>query len=127
MTKSFCVLIVDDNRELVETFKDIFEFKDFEVRTAYSGAEAVALVKQHDFDAVVLDLVMPGMSGVETIQALNWLGSTAQVIVVTGYAESEQAEAARQQGVLRVFPKPLVVEDVVSLLCQLREDKPDAA
>lgn len=125
MKNSFSVLVVDDNRELVETFKDIFEFKDFEVATARGGAEALSLFQQRGFDAVVLDLVMPGMTGAETMRAIRKLDAAAQFIIVTGYADSVQIDEVNRQGTLGVFPKPLVVEDVVQLLSRLRDEKPD--
>jgi DNA-binding NtrC family response regulator len=121
MANEFRILIVDDNAELNETFKDIFEFKGFAVATAQSGDEAVALACKSRFDAVMLDLVMPGMDGAATLRAIKQLAPDTRFIVVTAYRNSPAAAEAVRDGALRVFQKPLVVEEVVSFLTKLRE------
>lgn len=124
MADRFHILIVDDNTELVETFKDIFEFKDFAVTTAQRGDEAVAHARKHRFDAVMLDLVMPGMNGASTLRAIKQIIPDTRFIVLTAYYENSPiADEAKRDGALRVFHKPLAVEEVVNFLTKLREEQ----
>jgi DNA-binding NtrC family response regulator len=121
MANRFHVLIVDDNAELVETFKDIFELKEFAVTCAANGAEAIAQARQAKFDIVLLDLVMPGMDGAETMKAIKQFAPRTRFIVVTAYDNSPIAAQAQREGALRMFQKPLVIEEVVDFLTRLRE------
>ena len=125
MASEFHLLIVDDNTELNETFKDIFEFKGFTVTTAQTGDEAVALARKFRFDAVMLDLVMPGMDGAATLRSIRELAPDTRFIVVTAYENGPIAAEARRTGALRVFQKPLVAEEVVRFLTGLRDKPPE--
>jgi len=126
MASKFHILVVDDNTELVETFKDIFELKGFRVTTALNGDEAVAQARKGRFDAVMLDLVMPGMDGAATLRAIKQLAPDTRFIVVTAYENGPIAAEAVHDGALRVFQKPLVVEEVVKFLTKLRDKPPEA-
>ena len=113
------ILIIDDNRELVETFKDILELKGCEVSGVNSGSAAVAEVEKGHFDVVLLDLVMPGMNGVETLRAIRQLDPEVKCIVVTAYGTSLLAAEVRQEDILGVFEKPLAGQEVVDFIVRL--------
>ena len=113
------ILIIDDNRELVETFKDILELRGCEVFGVNSGSAAVAEVEKGHFDVVLLDLVMPGMNGVETLRAIRQLDPEVRCIVVTAYGNSHLAAEAGKEGALRVFEKPLAGQEVIELIARL--------
>jgi CheY-like chemotaxis protein len=123
MANEFRILIVDDNTELVETFKDIFEMKQFTVAFARNGREAIERARAAEFDAVLLDLVMPGMDGAETMRAIKQFAPDTPFIVVTAYENSPIADEARREGALRTFQKPLIIEELVSYLTALRQKK----
>ena len=112
----FRVLMVDDNRELMETFKDILEFSGFKITAAYDGFEAVEMARQTAFDLVLLDLIMPGLTGVETMRQIRAIRPDTRFILITAYSGTEQANLARQEGAEMVFSKPLIVKDVVRAL-----------
>jgi two-component system response regulator (stage 0 sporulation protein F) len=122
MAGKFRLLIVDDNAELTETFKDIFELKGFEVVTALDGEQALAEVRKQDFDVVLLDLVLPGMNGAATLREIRKLNDQTKFVVVTAYTGSEQVEEVKNNGALRVFAKPLVVKEIVELIGKLRDE-----
>ena len=64
------VLLVDDEKEFTETLSERLRLRDLEVFIAASGREAIDLAGQHFFDAIILDLQMPGMDGIETLSDL---------------------------------------------------------
>jgi len=123
MANEFRILIVDDNTELVETFKDIFELKEFKVAFAMNGAEAIERAREAKFDVVLLDLVMPGMDGAETMKAIKQFAPETPFIIVTAYENSPIAAEVQREGVLHVFQKPLVIEELVNFVTRLREKK----
>src|SRR5438552_6999258 len=79
------ILVVDDEAGLRDMLAYELSQEGFEVTTAADGNTAVRLLLQHRFEAVVTDLKMPGMDGIETLSALKAIDSNLEVIVATGY------------------------------------------
>ena len=69
----------------------------------------------------MLDLVMPGTSGAETLRAIKRIAPDTRFFVVSAYENSPAADEAMRDGALRVFQKPLVIEEIVKFLTELRE------
>ena len=65
------VLLVDDEKDFVETLAQRLEVRDFEVRSSLSGDDALVLIQEHDFDVIVLDVLMPGKDGIETLRLIK--------------------------------------------------------
>jgi two-component system OmpR family response regulator len=101
------VLLVDDEKEFTETLSERLELRDLEVFTADSGRKALELAKQHRFDAVILDLQMPGMDGIETLKYLLADDADLQVIVLTGHGTISKSVEALKAGATDFFEKPI--------------------
>lgn len=101
------VLVVDDDRQMVYTIRAILDRRGWESSGAYSGEEAVALAEREAPFAVLMDVRMPGISGVEACQAIQAARPKTPVILMTAYAAPDQLAGARQSGALTVMPKPL--------------------
>lgn len=112
------VLVVDDDRGTVETLKDILEAKTYRVASAYSGDAAVEMVRRDGFGAILMDIIMPGISGVEALKALKPVFPPRKVILMTAYSRHALVEEAKREGVLAVLSKPLDLEAVLPLLEQ---------
>ncbi len=110
------LLLVDDDAAHLQALQRIFQREHFEVLAASSGKEALALLRAQPIDVVLTDLMMPGMSGMDLLQAIRDLGSEAQVVVVTAYGTIEKAVEAMRAGAYDFLEKPLkrvpVVETV---------------
>jgi two-component system OmpR family response regulator len=104
------VLLVDDEKEFTETLSERLELRDLEVITAGSGREALELAKQHRFDAVILDLQMPGMDGIETLKYLLADDADLQVIVLTGHGTISKSVEALKAGAADFFEKPIDIQ-----------------
>ena len=65
------VLMVDDEKEFIQTLSERLTLRDYDVTTAFSGEEAIEKVKSYLFDVIILDVLMPGMSGIETLREVN--------------------------------------------------------
>jgi CheY-like chemotaxis protein len=79
------ILIVDDDRRVREMLRDFLSTVGDEVATAASGTEAIDIVPRFQPDVVLVDMVMPGMSGEEVLTALRRAGHTMPVILISGY------------------------------------------
>jgi DNA-binding NtrC family response regulator len=104
------VLLVDDEAEFVEALAERLRARDLEVTTASGGNEALDAASERSFDAIVLDMAMPGMDGLETLENLLTINPDLQVILLTGRATLEQAATAIRIGALDLLEKPADIE-----------------
>jgi DNA-binding NtrC family response regulator len=108
------VLLVDDEVDFVDVLADRLEARDLDVSKANSGAAALELAEERTFDAIVLDMAMPGMNGIETLERLLEINPDLQVILLTGRATLEQAAAAIRIGALDLLEKPAEIDTLVA-------------
>ena len=108
------VLLVDDEVDFVDVLAERLEARDLHVFKANSGAAALALAQERTFDAIVLDMAMPGMNGIETLERLLGINPDLQVILLTGRATLEQAAAAIRTGALDLLEKPAEIDTLVA-------------
>jgi CheY-like chemotaxis protein len=100
-----------------ETLLDILEAAGYQAAIATSGEAALDQTRAQTFDLVLMDIQMPGLNGVETLDAMRVIAPTIPVIFMTAYARSELAARARQEG-LALLPKPLPVRETLALIEQ---------
>jgi len=110
------ILVVDDEAPLLMTLVANLELEGFEVMEARSAEEALQLVGQHDFDAVLSDIRMPGMNGVELCRELRRLRAGVPVILMTAFTVDGLVREAVDEGALMVIPKPFPIEHLVRML-----------
>jgi len=107
------VLLVDDEEDFVEVLAERLEARGLTVDTAASGELALEKAGKRPFDAIVLDMAMPGMNGIETLQGLLQINPDLQVILLTGRATLGQAVEAMKLGALDFLEKPVDIETLV--------------
>lgn len=117
------ILIVDDEKEFVETLAQRLTIREYDVTTAFSGTEAIETVKGYNFDVVILDVLMPGMDGVETLREIKKLKPLTEVIMLTGNATVETAVEGMKLGASDYLMKPCETEDLVSKVQRAYERK----
>ncbi|MBT4090772.1 MAG: response regulator [Deltaproteobacteria bacterium] len=113
---SLRVLLVDDEKDFVETLAERLEVRNFTVLTALSGDEAIEKVKKYHIDIIVMDLLMPGKSGIETYKEIRMIHPAVGVIMLTGHAELETAMAGLKLGIYDYLIKPVQIEELVEKL-----------
>jgi len=101
------ILVIDDVPSTRETIKDVLEEKGYRVFVAGGGKEALKILEANPCDVVLLDLVMPAMNGIETLQAIKAKNVDIEVVIVTGHAEVETAISAVNGGAFAYVQKPL--------------------
>lgn len=112
------VLLIDDEAEFVEVLAERLRTRGLEVEIAYSGMDGVKKSQMTKFDAVVLDLEMPGMNGIATLKMLLAGTPDLQVMILTGQATIKTAVEATRLGAVDILEKPL---DITTLLEKIHE------
>ena len=110
------ILIVDDDRLMVRTLRDILSLRGWETDGVHSGEEAVAAIRVNEYAVVLMDVRMSGMSGVEALREMRALRPDLRVILMTAYAATELLAQAERDGALHVFPKPVELERLLDTL-----------
>jgi DNA-binding NtrC family response regulator len=114
------VLLVDDEVDFLEALAERLQRRGLEVTSATSGREALTAVAEQTFDAVVLDLAMPGLDGIETLRRLREAQPNLQVMILSGRATVQTAVEATQLGATDIFEKPTDVETLVERIRSAR-------
>jgi len=108
------ILIVDDETVIRDGLKRILESKLFSVETCSSGYAAIELLHKQEFDLIVTDLKMPGMSGIEVLKAVKALQPNVPVIMITGYATVDTAVEAMKNGAVDYLSKPFAPDQFLT-------------
>ncbi|MGO9123114.1 MAG: sigma-54-dependent transcriptional regulator [Desulfomonilaceae bacterium] len=107
------VLLVDDEKDFVEVLAERLQNRGFEVRQAFNGEDAIDLLNQQDADVVILDVLMPGKDGVQTLSEIKQLKPLTEVIMLTGYGTIDTAIQGMKFGAYDYLMKPTETEDLV--------------
>src|SRR5688572_11408817 len=116
MARNGSVLVVDDEEIMREILEALLTREGYDVRLASSGAEGVELARSHSFDAVVIDVMMPGMNGLETLAELKKLDDDLPAVMITAFASVETAIAAMKSGAFDYITKPFKNDEVLVVL-----------
>lgn len=114
--KKETILIVDDEPACLDLYATTLEREGYDVAKAANGAEALRLVEEMDISAVVADIRMPGMDGIELLEKLKSRRPNVDVLVTTGFASVETAVAALKKGAFDYLKKPFEIKELVTLV-----------
>lgn len=114
------VLIVDDDARVRDVLHDIIINQGYQVVTAENGESAIDELEKQHFDLVFLDLVLPGIGGIEVLKKLNAKDTGTMVAVVTGYGDYPIALEAMSLGPLWLIRKPFSTGDIKYVLDMLK-------
>ncbi|MCD6199699.1 MAG: response regulator [Deltaproteobacteria bacterium] len=117
------VLIVDDEKEFVDLVSERLTMRDYDVTACYSGEEALETVKKYNFDIVVLDILMPGIDGIETLREIKRIKPLTEVILLTGHAAVNTAIEGMRLGAYDYLTKPCEISDLVTKLDKAHDRK----
>jgi len=110
------VLVIEDHEDLREYLRLALESQGYDVLTAAHGQEAVGYLAGHPVDAVVTDLFMPEMDGIELIAAVRKKFPDVRVIAISGKPGVDYLSVARELGVAATLRKPFEVEQLLVAL-----------
>ncbi len=109
----YSILVVDDEPNYLIVLSELLRDEGFEVFTAASGKDGLAQVSSVDLDLVVTDMQMPGMDGLQLLEAVKKQNEHLPVIMITAYAEVEKAVAAMQAGAFNYLSKPFSNDELL--------------
>ena len=110
------VLIVDDDRDFAESLAELMEDQGHQGELAFSGEEAIQKWSRDWFDLTLMDVKLPGLSGVESMVEIRKSSPDARVVMVTGYATSGLLLKARELGAAAVLIKPIDPDELLEIL-----------
>jgi CheY-like chemotaxis protein len=107
------ILLVDDEKEFVQTLSERLQTRKMDAAVAYDGEEALSLVKSEEPEVMVLDLKMPGIDGIEVLRRMKRDHPNVEVIILTGHGSEREEALARELGAFAYLEKPVDI-DVLS-------------
>ncbi len=115
------LLMVDDEVKFLESISKRLALKNFDVTTAATGQEAIASAEKGFFDVAVVDFQMPGMDGVQVLNALKERHKYIEIIMLTGHATVDSAVEATKLGAFKYLEKPYAFEKLVEVIKEAYE------
>src|SRR5438067_806515 len=112
-TRKGAILVVDDEEIMREILETLLTREGYEVRAAASGAEGLELARAVPFDAALVDIMMPGLDGIVTLDELKRIDDDLAVVIITAYASVENAIAAMKSGAFDYITKPFKNDEVL--------------
>lgn len=118
------VMIVDDNDEILNLFKDFFRELKYHVLLARNGYDALRLFKEERPNVIFLDIKMPGPDGIETLKKLKQLDNrhNSIIVMITGYGDVETARQAMRLGAYEYLTKPIDLNAIKSICEEVIEE-----
>ena len=117
------VLIVDDEEEYRETMAERLEVRGYMVEKAENGIDALEKIEHANYDAIVLDFMMPGMDGLETLKRIRAQRPDLQVILLTGHATVKSGVEAIKMGAMDFLEKPAEIEALTEMIKKARDSR----
>ncbi len=123
MTNGIRTLLVDDEKVFTESLTKVLIKRGLSVQTAPDGYKALELLQNEAIDVIVLDMRMPGLDGLATLEAIREHDTLTPIIVLTGAIDVKQVADALKAGAAEVLLKPCPVENLVSCIEDAYERK----
>jgi len=117
------ILLVDDEEQFLKVLSQRLEGRGMKVDTSTSGEEALSRVKGKEFDAIILDLAMPGMSGMETLKRIRSENPDVQIIMLTGHGSVEKGVEAIKEGAVDFLEKPADMSKIMEKVAEAKRKR----
>ena len=117
------VLLIDDEQEFIDALAERMQARGMDVSKTTSPKRALKMVEEASYDAIVLDLQMPEMGGLEVLKILKEKKPDLQIILLTGHASVETGIAAMKMGAMDLVEKPTSLKDLVDKIQKAQAKK----
>jgi CheY-like chemotaxis protein len=104
------VLLVDDEKQFVQTLSERLQLRSMGTAVAYDGESALQLIERDEPEVIVLDLMMPGIDGMEVLKQVKQTRPDVDVIILTGHGSEEDRETCMNLGAFAYLHKPVDIE-----------------
>src|SRR5919108_618443 len=116
MRRNASILVIDDEEIMRDILQTLLEREGYSVRLATNGSDGLDLARSLPFDAVIVDVMMPGIDGLQVLEELRKQDEELPVIMITAYASVENAIAAMKRGAFDYITKPFKNDEVLVVL-----------
>jgi DNA-binding NtrC family response regulator len=117
------VLLVDDEQEFLDTLSSRLELRGLKVSAVTSGEQAVTEAKEQEYDAIVVDLSMPGIDGLETLKRIKADNPNAEIIMLTGHGSVQSGVEAMKLGAGDFLQKPVELSELMAKIGEAKSKK----
>ncbi len=115
------VLLVDDEDDFLKTLTQRLEVRGLKVTGATRGEEAIDLADKQEFDAIVIDLAMPGMDGLETLKHIKENHPEAEIIMLSGQGSIKKSTEAMKLGAEDFLEKPVDIQELLQKISEAKD------
>jgi DNA-binding NtrC family response regulator len=115
------VLLVDDEREFVQTLSERLLMRDMGSAVAYDGESALSMIREDEPEVMILDLKMPGIDGIEVLRRVKQTRPEIEVIILTGHGSEEDRATCLKLGAFAYLQKPVDIDRLTETLKQANE------
>ncbi len=116
MARALRILVVDDDIDNAQSLAELFDFEGHETMAVHSGEAAIAAHMAQHFDLAFMDVMMPGLNGLESFLQIRKMRPQAKVFMMTGYSVEELLRQSIDHGALGVLNKPMDVEAILAMV-----------
>lgn len=120
MPKHLRIMVVDDDEDNANSLGELFELEGHDVTVAHSGEDAIAAYVSENFDLAFMDVMMPGLNGVESFMEIRKLRPEARVFMMTGYSVEQLLQQAMDHGAMGVLTKPIEIDRLLRTLDEVK-------
>ena len=117
------VLLVDDEEKFLDVLSQRLGTRGIDAETSTSGEEALVKIKNRNFDAIVLDVMMPGIGGIETLKRIRKEYPELQIIMLTGRGSVDKAVEAMKEGAIDFMEKPADINTLMNKISEAKEKR----
>ncbi len=107
------ILLIDDEIEFISTLAERLELRGYSSKTAEDGESGISMVAKESFDVVILDLMMPGLNGLDALRQIKILDAALPVILLTGHGSTKDGMEGMRIGAFDFLMKPLDINDLL--------------
>jgi DNA-binding NtrC family response regulator len=117
------VLLIDDEEQFLKVLGERLETRGLKVNTVTSGEDALTLIDDKNYDAIVLDLAMPGIDGIETLKLLKEKKPDLEIIMLTGHATVQKGVEAMKLGADDFLEKPVELSVLLERISEAKNKR----
>ncbi|MFH2059733.1 MAG: response regulator [Pseudomonadota bacterium] len=127
--KNIKILLIDDEIEFISTLAERLEIRGYVSKIAEDGESGIRMIANESFDIAILDLMMPGLSGLDTLRQIKAIDKSLPVILLTGHGSTKDGMEGMRIGAFDFLMKPLDINDLLQKITmalsefQKKEDK----
>ena len=110
------LLAIDDDSDFTEALAIALGLEGYEVDVVSSGEDGIAAAKNTTYDAILIDVGLPGLNGVETLRQIKQVGPGTRCFLLTGYSAFDLLEQGISAGAAEILTKPIDVEELLQHL-----------